>query len=73
MHYRVARDPMENVHWTPVDKRGDAVLVAEHWVGPMNYEHTEKTAIVKKEFPYSEEGKIEVAKWLSEEYEKYKL
>lgn len=72
MHYRVARDPLENVHWTPKEKRGEAVLVAEHWKGPYNYESTDKEKITRKEFEYSEEGKKEIADWLNHEYlEKY--
>ncbi len=71
MHYRIARNPLENVHWTPKEKRGEAVLEAAYWPGPLNYESTDPTFITKKDFEYSEDGKKEIAKWLTEEYQRF--
>ena len=45
MRYRVAREPLENVHYTPVDKRGPAVILAQIWPEPLSYAAVDPSAI----------------------------
>ena len=35
--YRLAREPLKNVHYTPVDQRDPAVLLATVWPEPYAY------------------------------------
>ena len=38
MRFRVARQPLENVHYTPPDKRGEATLHVTVWPEPDSYQ-----------------------------------
>ncbi|MBE6006372.1 MAG: hypothetical protein IJH93_03735 [Lachnospiraceae bacterium] len=67
MRYRLAREPLENVHFTPPDKRGEASLRAVVWKGPMGYAATEESLKTQKLFPFSEEGMEQAADWLNEQ------
>lgn len=64
MCYRIARNPLENVHFTPIDKREPATFLVNAWRGPLNFETTEEPK-QEKEFPYSEEGKEQAVAWLN--------
>jgi hypothetical protein len=66
MRYRIARTPMERV-FGKKDK-GEATLEAVVWKGPFSYDATKEEKI-SVEFPFTEEGRIQVVKWLNEQYE----
>lgn len=72
MRYRVNRNPMDFVKFESVEKKFDANLIAYVWPGPKNFAKTDKELVVSKEFPYSDEGKEELAAWISEQYESQK-
>ena len=42
MRYRLAREPLENVKFVPVDQRGPATLMATVWPEPYSYAKTDK-------------------------------
>lgn len=69
MNYRVNRNPMKNVRFSSAEEKADATLIAYIWPGPKNFNKTDPEKIRSKEFPYSDEGKDELAAWLSEQYE----
>lgn len=64
LRYRIAREPLQNVHYTPADKRGDAVFRVVAWLGPYGYAATEDAMKTVMDFPFTEEGLQEAAKWL---------
>lgn len=64
LRYRIAREPLENVHFTPPDKRSEAVLRVVAWPGPYGYAATDASRKTVKDFPFSEEGLEEAAVWL---------
>ncbi len=66
MHYRVAREPLANVHYTPVDKRGEATLRVTVWPQPYNYTATDDALKTVKDFPFTQEGMDQVAPYLNE-------
>lgn len=69
MRYRVARDPMVNVAYSPPEAKADGNIMATVWPEPFSYDATsdedKKTSI----FPYTEEGKRQMTAWLNEQYE----
>ncbi|HAB93320.1 MAG TPA: hypothetical protein DCF49_00915 [Lachnospiraceae bacterium] len=67
MRYRVAIDPLKNVHYTPPDKRDPAVLLAKIWPEPFSYGATDPSLIKSREFPFSEKGLEEAVEWLNEQ------
>lgn len=67
MRYRIAREPLENVHFTPPDRRGEASLRAVVWPGPYGYSATEEEKKTVRDFPFSEEGMIAAAAWLNDQ------
>ncbi len=67
LRYRVAREPLENVRYTPPEKRGEAVLLASVWPEPYGYGATDESLIRNHEFPFSREGLEEAVKWLQEQ------
>ena len=71
MRARLAREPLQNVHWTPPDKRGPAVLLATWWTGPYAYAATPAEEMTSREFPYSEQGLDEAVAWLNGELDRY--
>lgn len=72
MCYRIERNPLEDVHFTPPAKREPSTLKAIVWKGPFNYVTTEEEKI-EKEFDFSNEGKNELVDWLNAIHdEKYK-
>ena len=64
--FRVAREPLENVHYTPPDKRGEAVLKASVWPEPYSYASTDSALIEDRTFPFSQEGLEAVLNWLNQ-------
>lgn len=66
MRYRIAREPLQNVHYTPVEKRGEASLRVVLWPGPYGYSATEDAQKTVVDFPFSEEGMQLAADWLEE-------
>lgn len=64
LRYRLAREPLQNVHYTPPDKRGEAVLRAVTWRGPYGYAATDDALKTIRDFPFTEEGMQEAARWL---------
>lgn len=71
MRARLAREPLQNVHWTPPDKRGSAVLLATWWTGPYAYAATPAEEMTSREFPYSDQGLDDAVAWLNEELDRY--
>ena len=53
--YRLAREPLKNVHYTPVDQRDPAVLLATVWPEPYAYGAADPEA----------EGLAAAAEWLN--------
>ena len=52
MRYRIAREPLENVHFTPADKRDPAVIRVTVWPEPYSYDATPDDEKVVKDFDY---------------------
>ena len=74
MQYRVQRDPLEGVAWSKdPHKNDDAKLLVTIWPEPFCYEATPDDQKETKEFPYSEEGRLQIFDLLNQVYEeKYK-
>ena len=67
MRYRLAREPLENVVFTPVDQRSKASLLASVWKEPYAYGYMKKDDLTSEMFeiseqlhPIQEEEKIKV-------------
>ena len=69
MRYRLAREPLENVVFVPVDKRGPATLLATVWPEPYSYGNTEKSRMTSENFEVSQEGLEAAVSWINEQYE----
>lgn len=67
MRYRVAREPLENVHYTPVDKRSPAVILAQAWPEPLSYAAVDPSRIRSAQFDFSEQGLAEAVQWLNDQ------
>lgn len=65
MNFRVAREPLENVHFIPPEKRDAGVLRATAWQGPWNYAVTPDEEKQSKDFDFTEEGLQEAIEWLN--------
>ncbi len=72
MRYRLAREPLENVKFTPVDKRGPATLMATVWPEPYAYGVADKTLMTSENFEVSEEGFEAAVAWINQQYESRK-
>lgn len=66
LRYRIAREPLENVHFTPPEKRGEASLRVVLWPGPYGYAATEEAKKTVQDFPFSEEGLRQASEWLDQ-------
>ena len=62
--FRLAIEPLENVHFVPPDKRGERSLRAGIWDGPFAFAETVEEKKEYKDFPYTEEGLDAAAAWL---------
>lgn len=71
MRYRIAREPLENVHFTPVDKRGPGVLRVIIWPEPYCFEKTPEEKKVAKDFEFSQEGLNGIGAYLNEYYQEH--
>ena len=65
--YRVAMEPLKNVHYTPPDKRDPAVLRATVWPEPLSYGAADPETMISKEFEFSEKGLEEAVVWLNKQ------
>ena len=65
LRYRIAREPLQNVHYTSPDKRGEASLRVVIWPGPFGYAATAAERKTVRDFPFSEEGLQEASEWLN--------
>lgn len=72
MCYRVAREPLENVHFTPPEKRGPAILRCTVWPGPYAYAKTPEEQKIVKDFEYSQQGLNEIAAYLNQTHDAWK-
>ncbi|MBO6197578.1 MAG: hypothetical protein J6O03_08835 [Butyrivibrio sp.] len=68
MRYRLAREPLENVKFTPVDQRGPATLMATVWPEPNAYGKTDPSLMTNEHFEVSQEGLEEAVKWINDQY-----
>ena len=68
MRYRLAREPLENVKFTPVDQRGPATLMATVWSEPNAYGKTDPSLMTSENFEVSQEGLEEAVKWINDQY-----
>ncbi len=66
MRFRVAREPLENVHFTPVDKRGEASLRVVIWPEPEGYAAVPEEKKIIRDFPVTEEGLQQIVAYLNE-------
>ena len=69
MRYRLAREPLENVKFTPVDERKPATLMATVWPEPYAYGKTDESLMTSENFEVSQEGLEEAVKWINEQYQ----
>ncbi len=65
MRFRVAREPLENVHFTPADKRGEATLRVVIWPEPDGYAAVPEEKKTVRDFPVTEEGLREAVAYLN--------
>ena len=68
MRYRLAREPLENVKFTPVDQRGPTTLMATVWPEPNAYGKTDPSLMTNEHFEVSQEGLEEAVKWINDQY-----
>lgn len=65
IRFRVARNPLENVHFIPADKRGECTLRAVVWPSPFSFAATPDKEKEYRDFPFTQEGLSEAADWIS--------
>ena len=68
MRYRLAREPLENVKFTPLDKRGPDTLMATVWPEPNSYAHTDDSLKTTENFEVSQEGLEKAVQWINDQY-----
>ena len=66
LRYRLALEPLSNVHWTPPDKRGELHLKASVWPGPYNYTKTPQEQKKEELFEFTKDGLEEAVAWIQE-------
>ena len=71
MRFRVAREPLENVHFTPVDKRGEASLRVVTWPEPEGYAAAAEESKAVRDFPVTEDGLRDVVAYLNEYHDSH--
>ncbi len=64
VYYRLGIEPLENVHWTPVEKRGEHFLRAYVWKGPRAYSETGEEEKEHRDFPYTSKGLEAAVMWI---------
>ncbi|WP_034443328.1 hypothetical protein [Butyrivibrio sp. AE2032] len=68
MRFRLARDPLANVKFVPVDQREPATLMATVWPEPYSYGVTDKSLMTSEHFEVSEEGFEAAVAWINQQY-----
>ncbi len=71
MRFRIAREPLENVHFTPAEKRGAATLQVTVWPEPDSYRTAPEESKVRKDFPVTEEGLQQAVDYLNEYHDSH--
>lgn len=71
MRYRLAREPLENVKFTPLDKRQPATLMATVWPEPYSYGMTDKELMTSENFEISEEGFEKAVQWINDQIPRF--
>lgn len=71
MRFRVAREPLANVHFTPVEKRGEASLRVTIWPEPDSYRTAPPEEKTVKDFPVTEEGLAAAVAYLNAYHEEH--
>ena len=71
MRYRVAREPLSNVHFVPPAKRDPAVLRVTIWPEPFGYASTPGEEKTVKDFEFSEEGLAQITPYLNAYHEEH--
>lgn len=71
MRFRIAREPLENVHFTPPDKRGEATLRVVVWPEPKGYKSVPEQEKTIEDFPVTEEGLQQAADYLNKYHEEH--
>jgi len=72
MRYRVAREPLQQIHFTPPEKRSPATLRVTVWPQPWSYAAVDPSLKTDKDFPFTQDGLLEAAAWLNQIYEENK-
>ena len=67
LRFRLGRDPLEKVNFTPKDKRGEAKLKLTVWPEPFSFDHTEDNKKRDYYFEYDNKGLDAVIKFLNNE------
>ena len=65
MRFRVAREPLADVHGLPADQRGEAVLRTVTWPEPDSYRSAPEEARTVRDFPFTQDGLNRAAEWLN--------
>ena len=69
MHFRLARNPLENVVFNhDPHKNDEALFVVTIWRGPYNYDKTRQKKTTAQ-FPFTEDGRLAAVQWLNERYD----
>ena len=63
--YRVAREPLKIVRYTPPDQRDPASLLATVWPEPLSYGAADPETMISKSFEFSQKGLEEAVDWLN--------
>lgn len=71
MRFRLAREPLENVHYTPAEKRGEATLRVIVWPEPEGYRSAPEQSKAVADFLVTEEGLQQAADYLNEYHESH--
>lgn len=69
MHFRLARNPLENVVFNHDPHKNDGALFdVTIWRGPYNYDKTRQKKTTAQ-FPFTEDGRLAAVQWLNERYD----
>ena len=69
MHFRMARNPLENVVFNhDPHKNDEALFDVTIWRGPYNYDKTRQKKTTAH-FPFTEDGRLAAVQWLNERYD----
>ena len=69
MHFRLARNPLENVVFNHDPHKNDEELFdVTIWRGPYNYDKTRQKKTTAQ-FPFTEDGRLAAVQWLNERYD----